>query len=53
MCIANLAFGTASPLLDTAKLGILVASSVSGAGGYLLRRRYLPPTAAQPGASRH
>ena len=50
--IANLAFG-AGPLLDSAKLGILVASIASGVLGALMLLR-LPPTVApavEPGAT--
>ncbi len=36
--IASLAFGGASPLLDQAKLGILVGSLVSGLSGYVVLR---------------
>ena len=43
--IAALAF-PAGPLLETAKLAVLGASALSGAGGLLLGRLLLPPASA-------
>ena len=44
--IANLAFTGAPELLDSAKLGVLVASLVSGVTGYLILRALPAPAAA-------
>jgi Na+/H+ antiporter NhaA len=37
--VANLAFGEGSALLDAAKLGVLTASVVAAAVGWILLRR--------------
>lgn len=47
--IANLSFGdTNLPLLNQAKLGIVVASAIAGIGGFLLLKMWLPKGCVDP-----